>query len=176
MKSPKRFAVGTSVRIKNPGIDGVVTQLDSERSVLWEYWHTIKTKYGEQRVPGCNLELNDPPISYAPSKESPAFQTFNIHGPNTRVNFDSVDNSTNVVQQGAPFSELRRAIESGVSDRVEQAAILQRLSDLESATDRESGTKRYQAFIATAADHMALIGPYLPALGYWVHALTGLAT
>jgi len=96
---------------------------------------------------------------------------FNVHGPNARVNIDSTDNSTNVVHQGMPFSELRKAIESGVSDGVERAAILQRLSDLEAATDRESGAGRYQAFIAAAADHMTLIGPYLPALGHWVHNL-----
>ncbi|HZQ45266.1 MAG TPA: hypothetical protein VFA99_18595 [Acidobacteriaceae bacterium] len=176
MKSPKRFAVGASIRIKNPGIEGVVTQLDSERSSLSEYWHTIKTKYGERREPGCNLELIEPPISHASTKESPMRQTFNIHGPNARVNIDSIDNSTNVVHQRVPLSELRKAIESGVSDGAERAAILQRLSDLEAANDRESGAKRYQAFIAAAANHMTLIGPYLPALGHWVHNLLVAAT
>jgi len=171
MKSPKRFSVGASIRIKNPGIEGVVTQLDSERSSLSEYWHTIKTKYGERREPGCNLEVIEPPISHASTKESPTRQTFNIHGPNARVNIDSTDNSTNVVHQGVPFSELRTAIELGVSDGVERTAILQRLSDLEAANDRESGAKRYQAFIAAAANHMTIIGPYLPALGHWAHNL-----
>jgi hypothetical protein len=104
-------------------------------------------------------------------KEPQVNHVFNVHGPNARVNIDSTDNSTNVVHQGMPFSELRKAIESGVSDGVERAAILQRLSDLEAATDRESGAGRYQAFIAAAADHMTLIGPYLPALGHWVHNL-----
>ncbi len=107
----------------------------------------------------------------AARKEPQVNQVFNVHGPNARVNIDSTDNSTNVVHQGVPFSELRKAIESGVSDGVERTAILQRLSDLEAATDRNSGTKRYQAFIAAAADHMTLIGPYLPALGHWVHNL-----
>jgi len=104
-------------------------------------------------------------------KEPQVNHVFNVHGPNARVNIDSTDNSTNVVHQGMPFSELRKAIESGVSDGVERAAILQRLSDLEAATDRESGAGKYQAFIAAAADHMTLIGPYLPALGHWVHNL-----
>jgi hypothetical protein len=108
-------------------------------------------------------------------KEPPMNQTFNVQGPNARVNIDSVDNSTNVVHQGVPFLELRKAIESGVSDGVERTAILQRLSELEGATDRESGSKKYQAFIAAAANHMALVGPYLPALGHWVHGLLGAA-
>ncbi len=107
----------------------------------------------------------------AARKESQVNQVFNVHGPNARVNIDSTDNSTNIVHQGVPFSELRKAIESGVSDGVERTAILQRLSDLEAATDHESGAKRYQAFIAAAANHMTIIGPYLPALGHWVHNL-----
>ncbi len=104
-------------------------------------------------------------------KESPMNQTFNVQGPNARVNIDSVDNSTNVVHQGVPFSELQRAIESGVADSAERAMMLERLADLRKATDRESGSKRYQAFIASAHHHMALLGPYLPALGHWVHTL-----
>jgi hypothetical protein len=109
------------------------------------------------------------------SKESPMNQTFNVQGPNARVNIDSIDNSTNVVHQVVPFSELREAIESGISDGIERATILERLAELERATDRESGSKKYQAFISTAANHMALIGPYLPALGHWVHSLLGSA-
>jgi hypothetical protein len=176
MKSPKRFAIGTSIRIKNPGIDGVVTQLDNDRSSLSEYWHTIKTKYGERREPGCNLELIEPPISHASTKESPMRQIFNVHGPNARVNIDSMDNSTNVVHQGRPFLDLRKDIESGIAEGVERTAILEGLSHLEAATDRESGTKRYQEFIAAAANHMTLIGPYLPALGHWVHSLLATIT
>jgi hypothetical protein len=107
--------------------------------------------------------------------EAPMNQTFNVHGPNARVNIDSIDNSTNIVNQGIPFSELRKAIESGVTDGIERATILERLADLEMATDRESGSKRYQSFIASAHHHMALIGPYLPALGHWVHTLLAAA-
>lgn len=176
MKSPKRFAVGAPVRIRMPGLDGVVTHLDGERSALSEYWHTIKTENGEQREPGCNLELIEAPITHASPKEAPMSQTFNVHGPNARVNIESTDNSTNIVNQGIPFSELRKAIESGVADGVERVTILERLADLEMATDRESGSKRYQSFIASAHHHMALVGPYLPALGHWVHALLAAAT
>lgn len=106
-------------------------------------------------------------------KEPPVKQTINIHGSNARVNIDSTDNSMNVVHEGVQFSELREAIESAVSDGVERAAILERLSDLEAATDHESGTKKYQAFITAAANHMTIIGPYLPMLRHWVYNLLG---
>jgi hypothetical protein len=109
----------------------------------------------------------------APHKESSVNQIFNVHGPNARVNIDSTDNSTNVVHQGVPFEEIRKSIEAGVADADERTTMLTALADLQSASDQESGSKRYQAFIASAHHHMALLGPYLPALGHWVHGLMG---
>jgi hypothetical protein len=109
----------------------------------------------------------------APQKESSVSQVFNVHGSNARVNIDSTDNSTNVVHQGVPFEEIRKSIEAGVADAGERATMLTALADLQSASDQESGSKKYQAFIASAHHHMALLGPYLPALGHWVHGLMG---
>jgi len=56
-KHPTRFAVGANVRVRNPGINGVVLELDDEPTVLGEYWHKIQTRHGERKEPGCNLEL-----------------------------------------------------------------------------------------------------------------------
>jgi hypothetical protein len=104
-------------------------------------------------------------------KEVVVNQTFNATGPNARNNVNSTDNSTNIVHQGVPFAELRNAIESGIQDGTRRAAILETLAYLEAAPDRESGSTRYQQFIAAAADYVTLIGPFLPALGHWVHNL-----
>ena len=57
MGDRKRFAVGAQVRVRNPGVNGVVTQLDNEPTALGEYWHAIRTEHEERREPGCNLEL-----------------------------------------------------------------------------------------------------------------------
>jgi hypothetical protein len=94
-------------------------------------------------------------------------QTINVHGPNARVNLDSIDNSTNVVRQDAPFLEVRKAVEEGVANGIERAAILKSLADLEHATEKESGAAKYAAFIAAAANHMQLILPFLPLLSHW---------
>ena len=98
-------------------------------------------------------------------------QTFNLAGPNTRVNIHSTDSSTNIVYEQPSFAEIRKAIESEVADNIERSAILAKLEDLESARDRESGSKKYQAFIAAAANHVTILAPYLPLLGHWVHSL-----
>jgi hypothetical protein len=64
----KRFAVGAHVRIKMPGVNGVVTQGDDVPAAMGEYWHRVETEHGERREPGCNLELVPTPVG----GESPA--------------------------------------------------------------------------------------------------------
>jgi hypothetical protein len=59
----KRFAVGAHVRITNPGINGVVIEVADEPTVMGEYWHKVRTKYGDKDEPGCNLELVPEPQS-----------------------------------------------------------------------------------------------------------------
>ena len=58
----KRFAVGADVRVVMPGVNGVVIQTSDEIAAMGEYWHLIKTKHGERKEPGCNLELIPKPI------------------------------------------------------------------------------------------------------------------
>lgn len=67
----KRFAVGAEVRVKMPGVNGVVTQLDTAPTVMGEYWHTVRTDHGQRRGPGSNLELVPVPVTNALPKESP---------------------------------------------------------------------------------------------------------
>jgi hypothetical protein len=53
----KRFAIGANVRVIMPGETGFVVRLDDEPTVFGEYWHVVRTKRGERREPGSNLEL-----------------------------------------------------------------------------------------------------------------------
>lgn len=57
MGDKKRFAVGAEVRVKMPGLNGVVAKVDDKPAALGEWWHTIKTENGERKEPGSNLEL-----------------------------------------------------------------------------------------------------------------------
>lgn len=107
-------------------------------------------------------------------KEVPSVgHTINIQGPNSRVNIDSVDSSVNVVHKGASFADLRKAIETGVADAMERAAIQERLAELERAADQKTGWERYAAFMAVTADHMTLILPFLPFLHEHIARLFG---
>src|ERR1700722_972658 len=66
----KRFAVGAHVRIKMPGVNGVVTQGDDLPAAMGEYWHRGETMHGERREPGCNLKLVPKPIGTEPPANS----------------------------------------------------------------------------------------------------------
>ena len=57
MADKKRFAVGAEVRVSRPGMNGVVTQVNDEPTVLGEYWHSVRTEKRARREPGSNLEL-----------------------------------------------------------------------------------------------------------------------
>jgi heat shock protein HspQ len=64
----QRFAVGAQVRVKNPGINGVVARADDKPTAMGEYWHSIQTERGERRDPGCNLELIPTPVTNSGSR------------------------------------------------------------------------------------------------------------
>jgi hypothetical protein len=111
------------------------------------------------------------PTVESTAKELQVSQTFNVNGANARVNIGSVDNSTNVVHQGTPFSEIRKAIEEGIAEGIERTELLKTLAELEQAKDGRSALERYQSFISAAANHVTILAPYLPMLGHWVHSL-----
>ncbi|MGC1782717.1 MAG: deaminase [Acidobacteriaceae bacterium] len=70
----KRFAIGAEVRVKLPGVNGTITQMDTSPTVMGEYWHTVRTERGERREPGSNLELIPLPVTNAePNEPSSAF-------------------------------------------------------------------------------------------------------
>ena len=165
MKTPKRFAVGASVRIRMPGVDGVVTQLDSARSALSEYWHTIRTEHGERREPGCNLELIEPPITHTSPGVSKIAETINFHGPNSRMIVSGNDNSSNTVSTDAAqlFDALREKAASIGNDQ-DRAMILTRIDELERARSSGGFIEAYKAFMASLSDHITVFGPFLPAL------------
>ena len=102
-------------------------------------------------------------------------QTFNLRGHNQRVNINSTDNSTNIVQNGTPFAEIRSALEAGIADGLEKSRLFETLQELESSKDRETASTRYGAFVTLAANHMTLLTPFLPALAHWLHTLAPLA-
>ena len=94
--------------------------------------------------------------------------SINVSGPNSRVNIASTDRSTNSAT-GDMFSEIRKALDEGITDSDEREKLKAQINQLESARDQNMVMVSYQSLIASAANHMTIIAPFLP-------GLTGLLT
>jgi hypothetical protein len=97
---------------------------------------------------------------------TPSSVVYNLVGPGSRVNINSTDLSTNVVDVNSTdlFTELRKALESGLDRAEEREGVLAELRGLEFAVGQPSYVERYQKFIASVADHMSVVAPFIPAL------------
>ena len=89
-----------------------------------------------------------------------------VQGENARVNVNSTDQSVNIVMKSTEefFGAIRQRIESGVPDGDEKRKIIDSLTALQESHGKPSFAQRYTEFIAMAADHMALLTPFIPQL------------
>ncbi len=83
-----------------------------------------------------------------------------------RVNVHSQDNSVNVSHQTTEnvFADMRQLIQNQISNDNERNQILNRLNELEASKGTSGFVEKYQEFIASAANHMTLISPFIPLL------------
>lgn len=91
---------------------------------------------------------------------------YHVHGPNSRVNVGSTDQSINtvLVHPDEVFTKLGDALTVAIANHEEQTEILQRLSALEAARGTPSFSERLGTFLAFAANWTTVITPFLPAL------------
>ena len=98
-----------------------------------------------------------------------ASHTFNLSGPNSRVNIDSHDASTNIVSSETTtlFTNIRQAIQQSPLDSNAMQRITERVDAMEAAAGTKRFAQRYTEFVSSLADHADLvttIAPFLPAL------------
>lgn len=96
---------------------------------------------------------------------SPNVNTYNLSGPNARVNFGSTDNSNNVVSTSNAelFLKLRDLLVN-IPDHAKRNALASVVNDMEQAAGKPSFTQQYTQFISLAAEHIGLFSDLLPAL------------
>jgi hypothetical protein len=100
---------------------------------------------------------------------------YHVHGHNARWVTNSSDQSVNVVTLSREqiFVDLQQQIETHLPEGGERNDILEKLKALSDSQSSPSFSKRYTDFIAAAANHMALIGPFIPALTELLHKTLG---
>jgi len=147
--TPKRFAVGTNVRVCTPGLDGVVTHMGETRGSLGEYWHVVQTTNGERREPGCNLELIPEPITHANKPHSVVNYIQNVNQTGTGNSASQVGDITTNFVQGVDMVGLKHelaTIRAGLKaqpESLEADEVLGALASAEKAaqSDDEHGVK-----------------------------------
>jgi hypothetical protein len=95
--------------------------------------------------------------------------TYNLTGENPRVNINSTDYSINSTNAGPIFGHLVEAIRTGVPDQGLRDQLIGKTRDLESAVaDKHRYLRLYKEFMAVVADHVTVIGPFIPALAQYL--------
>jgi len=91
---------------------------------------------------------------------------YNLIGPNARVNIQSVDTSTNLVEvePNKLFEKLRGLIKNSISDEIVSAQLSEKVDELQEAQGTKNFVTKYQEFMALAANHVSILAPFIPAL------------
>ena len=93
----------------------------------------------------------------------------NVHvsdSPHARVNLNSTDQSNNIIsnQNEDIFSQIRDILRESVDDSRYLSLLLEKVEDMESSHGSSDFTRAYIDFIATAANHMTVLAPFIPSL------------
>lgn len=107
-------------------------------------------------------------VKYRLASAQPATTStvYNLHGPNSRVNIGSTDNSVNTVNETTNrlFADMRQVILTKVEAEHERQPLLAAVTDMEQTAGKPGFLQKYQGFMEVAANHATVIGPFLPAL------------
>lgn len=92
--------------------------------------------------------------------------TYNISGPHSRVNVNSLDQSINIGDNhvATTLDQLRDILNDQVADAEERSRLLAKVDELQQAQGTEKFTETYKEFMLMAANHMTVIAPLVPAL------------
>jgi hypothetical protein len=99
-------------------------------------------------------------------QQQPTQIVYNLIGPNARVNIQSVDTSTNLVEvePSELFKKLRELIKHSITDKTVSAQLSEKVDELQQAQGTKSFATKYQEFMSLAADHITILAPFIPAL------------
>jgi len=144
---------------------GAVLQAKGSR----DYWRVTDTEDIVEEDKFINFEARVEKINVAGEPTRPSLKnstTYNLHGTHARVNIQSQDSSINISHQTTEnlFADMRQVIQTQIQSAEERNLILDRLNELEAAKGTTSFVQKYQAFIASAANHVTLIAPFIPLL------------
>ena len=98
--------------------------------------------------------------------ESTPQVTYNVSGPNSRVNVNSIDQSTNIDASvvTSTLDQIREALQKEIEDSGERQLLVNKLDELARTHGTDRFAVSYKEFMAMAANHMTVLAPFIPAL------------
>lgn len=92
--------------------------------------------------------------------------SISIDGDNSRVTINSTDSSINskIVNSENVFEELRTVIENEIENLEEKSKLLRQIDEMNTSQGTENYKTQYTNFIASAANHITIIAPFIPIL------------
>jgi hypothetical protein len=101
-----------------------------------------------------------------PTNEQGVPMTNVFHGDGGRVNINSTDNSVTIINKDSAklFQDLRTAIVGGIADEAKRNEVLESVTAMEAGTKDGTFSEKYRQFVATVADHISIVAPFLGAL------------
>ena len=100
------------------------------------------------------------------TKRQPTHVIYNLIGPNARVNIQSIDASKNLVEIEPKelFDKLREEIQHSIADKSVSTKLLEKVGELQKTQGTTKFVEKYREFVALAANHVAILAPFIPAL------------
>lgn len=99
------------------------------------------------------------------SPVQPTNITYNVSGTGARVNINSTDSSVNIVstEVSKVFDQVREVV-ALIPDPSQRSEVERAVNEMEQAYGSGSFVQKYQAFITSAANHMAILAPAISAV------------
>jgi len=127
-----------------------------------ERYKTVESKYKNEIGIFC-VALNAKTAEMEANRMSSNI-TYNLHGDNPRIVINSQDYSINIANSKVVFEAIQRAVSSQIQDEKLRDDLRNKIAEMEGNVGKASFLKSYSDFVALAANHMTILGPFLPAL------------
>ncbi|MDR1019539.1 MAG: hypothetical protein LBL73_02185 [Synergistaceae bacterium] len=102
------------------------------------------------------------------TESSPSAGNILVSSDNARFNINSTDNSQNTVIHAEPDQELFQNLviaAEPILDEVIHSKVIDSINEMsQSVSDKKSLAEKYNVFISSAASHMTVFLPFIPAL------------
>ena len=89
---------------------------------------------------------------------------YDFNGSSPKFYINSTDYNINIESLHIVYENIENAITEGLQDSDQKSKILSKLNEMKFERDKKQLRLRYNEFIQSAANHMTLVAPFIPAL------------